>query len=308
ASTRLSALRTGKVDQYRNVVWDDAESLMRSNPELNYSRYLAFVAPTIGMRLDNEELPYTDLRVRRALSMAIDRDTIIESYYNGNAEKFCWPILPCGEFGDIFVPLEEQSEQTQEAYGYHPDTAKALLAEAGYPNGFKASIVCTQAALDELSIVKQMWSEIGVDLELDPRESGAYQSIRRGGGYEDMLWATKTSIYYTVPIAHLEDYIPVYNTGFGVDQYVEDYYREKLLPFRGPLGDKTLRANLRELVPYLCDLLWVIELPTEYSYSMWQPWVGGFRGEYSTGCQWWGDFPMYAWVDQDVKEYYTGQR
>ncbi|HUV44679.1 MAG TPA: ABC transporter substrate-binding protein [Dehalococcoidales bacterium] len=308
ASTRLSALRTGKIDQYRGVEWDDAEGMMRSNPELNYSRYLQHTAPMIWMRLDNEELPYADLKVRRALSMAIDRDALIESYYNGNAEKFCQPVLPCGELGDIFIPLEEQSELTQEAYGFHPDTAKTLMAEAGYPNGFKASIVCLQASVDVLSIIKQMWLEIGVDLELDPRESGAYQSVQRGGGYDNMLLASETGIYYTVPLAHLEDYIPIYNRSYGYDQYVEDYYEENILPNRGPVNDKTLRANLRELVPYLADLLWAIEIPTQYYYSMWQPWVGGFRGEFSTGRGWWGDSPMYEWVDQDVKYNYTGQR
>lgn len=308
ASTRLSALRTGKIDQYRGVEWDDAEGLVRTNPELNYSRYLQHTAPMIWMRLDKEELPYDDLRVRNALSMAIDRDALIESYYNGNAEKFCQPVLPCGELGDIFVPLEEHSAQTQAAYSYDPDAAKALLAEAGYPNGFKASIVCAQAAVDVLSIIKQMWLEIGIELELDPRESGAYQSIQRGGGFDDMLLASETGIYYSVPLMYLEDYVPIYNRSVGYDQYVEDYYEENILPYRGPIGDKTLRENLRALVPYLSDLRWAIEVPTQYYYCMWQPWVGGYRGEFSTGRGWWNDWPMYVWVDQDVKQYHTGQR
>ena len=308
ASTRLAALRTGKIDQYRGVEWDDAEGLMRTNPELNYSRYLVHLAPMIWMRLDKEELPYTDLRVRNALSMAIDRDALIESYYKGNAEKFCQPVLPCGELGDIFVPLEEHSEQTQAAYGYDPDAASALLTEAGYPNGFKASIVSTQASVDLLSIIKQMWSEIGVDLELDPKESGAYNSIQRGGGYDDMLLASETGIYYSVPLMYLDAFVPIYNRSYGYDQYVEDYYTENILAFRGPATDKTLRANLRALLPYLSDLRWAIEMPSPYYYCMWQPWVGGYKGEYSTGRGWWNDYPMYVWVDQDVKEYHTGQR
>jgi peptide/nickel transport system substrate-binding protein len=306
-STRISAIRTGKIDAYRGLTWDEGESLMRSNPELQYSRYLRHTAPMIWMRQDNEALPFSDLMVRRALSMALDRDAIIEGYYRGNAEKFCHPVMPTGELADIFVPLEEQSAETQERYEYHPDKAKQLLAEAGYPNGFKAEIVCYAPNVDVLSIVKQQWAEIDVDLELDVRESGAWRSIQRSQGYESMLWAQITGIYYTVPLCYLEDY-PRFNRSVGYDQYVEDFYREKMLPYRGPIGDATLRKNFRELIPYLLDLCWAIELPSDYFYNFWQPWVGGYHGEYSTGRGWWNDWPMYVWIDQDVKYHYTGQR
>jgi len=306
-STRMSAIRTGKLDNYRGFTWDEGEGLIRTNPELNYSKYLRHTAPCIWMRMDIEDLPYSDLRVRRALSMAIDREAIIEGYYRGNADKFCHPVMPCGDLSDIFVPLEEQSAETQECYEYHPDKAEQLLAEAGYPNGFKASIVCQEANVDVLSIVAQQWSEIGVELALDVRESGAWTAIQRSRGYENMLWAQITGIYYTVPLAYLDDY-PQFNRSVGYDQYVEDFYREKMLPYRGPTGDATLRENLRELVPYLLDLCWCIELPSDHFYNIWQPWIGGYHGEHSMGRGWWNDWPMYVWVDQDVKYHYTGQR
>jgi len=306
-ATRIAALQTGKIDRYRGLEWKDGERLMKGNPELNYIRYLTHVSPMIWMRMDKPELPFDDLRVRRALSMAIDRDAIIEGYFQGNAEKFCHPILPVPDMSDMFVPLKEQSAETQERYEHHPDKARELLAEAGYPNGFKTSIVTHKDYADMLSIVKQQWSEVGVELELDVRERGAWRSIMRGGGHEELLAAQITNIYYYRPLAYLEDYIPQYNRSFGVDEYVEEYFEEKLQPYIGVLTDDVLRANLRELAPYLCDLCWAIELPSQYYYTMWQPWVGGYHGEYSVGRGNHEDWPKYVWIDEDVKRQYTGR-
>ena len=305
-STRISALRTGKIDQISGIEWDDGESLLRTNPELNYSRYLRHTSNNIFMRMDIEELPYDDIRVRRALSMAIDRDAMIEGLYNGNAEKYCHPILPVGALGDIFVPLEELPETAQELYQFNPEKAKQLLTEAGYPNGFKASIVCSNPQVDALSVIAAMWADINVELELDVKESGVWRSIQRSRGQEDMLMAPITNIYYYAPLAFME--LQHYNRGHGVDQYVEDYYDENLQPYSGPVYEDILRSNLHELVPYLVDLAWSIETPTPYFYTMWHPWVGGYQGETAVGRGNHGDWPIYVWVDQDVKEYYTGQR
>ncbi len=306
ASTTISALRTGKIDWSRGIAWDTAESLKKSNPELNYSRYLAFATPLIFLRLDKAGLPYQNIKVRQALNMGLDRDAIIQGFYNGNAEKYCQPVGPFGELGDIFVPLSQQPKENQELYEYHPDKAKQLLADAGYANGFKAKVVCYAPQVDILSIVKEQWAKIGVTLDFDIKETATWQSIQRGGGWDDMLMATLTSIYYTVPLGYLKDYYPTYNRGNGFDQYVEDYFREKMLPYRGPLADKTLRANLRELVPYLTSLAWFVELPSAYDYCMWQPWLGGYHGEYSIGRGWWNGWPMYVWIDQEVKSNITG--
>jgi hypothetical protein len=115
-----------------------------------------------------------------------------------------------------------------------------------------------------------------------------------------------TNIYYYTPLAFME--LLHYNRSHGYDQYVEDYYDENLQPYAGPVYEDILRSNLHELVPYLVDLAWSIETPTPYFYTMWQPWVGGYHGETAVGRANHGDWPIYVWVDQDVREYYTGQR
>ena len=304
-STQIAALRTGKIDELRGVDWTDSEGIMNTNPEIKYTRYLSPFSPNIWYHLDNEDLPYQDIRVRRALAMAIDREAIIEGIYNGNAEKYCHPVVPLPELSDMFVPLEELPETAQELYKYDPEKAKTLLAEAGYPNGFKAKITCSDGYVDLMSIVKEMWADVGVELELDVKERGVYRSLQFSNKYEDMLACQITNMYYTIPLAFINRFQYCHSRGY--DEYIETYWEEELTPYQVK-EDHVLRANLRKLVPYLVDLAWSIELPTQYLFVMWQPWLKSFNGEYSVGRGNHGDWPIYVWIDRDLKYELTGQR
>ena len=305
SSTRLSALRTGKIDEQRDVDWTDAKSIMTSNPEIKYVRYLSPFSNNIWFRLDKTDLPHQDIRVRRALAMAIDREAIIEGIYEGNAAKYCHPVVPVPELIDMYVPLEELPETARELYIYNPEKAKQLLAEAGYPNGFKAKITCTEGQVDQLSIVKDMWGKVGVNLELDVKELGVWRSIQFSNQYDDMLACQITNMYYTIPLAFINRLQYCHSRGY--DEYVETYWEEEVSPY-DVKDDAMLRANLRKLMPYLVDLAWSIEMPTPYLYVMWNPWVKCFNGEYSVGRGNHGDWPIYVWIDRDLKYQITGQR
>jgi len=300
-STLISAVRTGKVDILRGVAWDDGKNLLSSNPDLQYIRYLQYTSTNIFYRMDKTELPYDDIKVRRALMMAIDRQGIINGYYGGNAENFTHPILPVKALSNMFTPLDQMPASVQENYQYNPEKAKQLLAEAGYPNGFNATIVCNQTHVDLLSVVVADWAKINVNLTLDIKETGTWTSIQRSRSQADMVCAPITNVYYSVPLAYLYDQSQ-YNRSWGKDDYIEKYYTEKMAPLRGPYDDVKLRAAVKELVPYLAELVWLIPLPTPYYYALWQPWVGGYHGELSVGTTSNENYPIYLWVDNDIKK------
>ena len=305
-STQSAAIRTGKIDEMRDVNPVDVESIIKTRPDLNKLRYLVFSGPGIWFRLD-KDMPEKNLNVRRALSMAIDRDAIIKGYYNGEAEKFCHPILPVGELSDIFTPLNQMPKTVQDNYTYNVDAAKKLLADAGLTTGFKGKITCYQPQVDVLSLVKDYWAKIGVQVDLDVRETTVWQTIQRTSAQDDMLMTSITNIYYTTPLAYVSSQIPTYNHSHGVDDYIDKYVNDKITPNQ-TFNDAELRANLKALVPYLLDLVWMVELPTPYQYAVWQPWVKGFNGEYSVGRGNHGDAGMYVWMDTALKSKVTGQQ
>ena len=167
-STAQAALRTGKIDNLRMGTIDDARAITSNTEGLLQKRYLEHATQTIAMHLYNPSIPTSDLKVRRALFMATDLESIKKDLYEGDAEIQCWPHPYLKEYASMFLPLDEAPETVQELYTYNPEKARELLKEAGYPDGFKAKIVCrnTTADVDFLSTVKDMWSKVGVDLDI----------------------------------------------------------------------------------------------------------------------------------------------
>jgi peptide/nickel transport system substrate-binding protein len=87
-STRVAAMRTDKADYIRQISLEDRNSLLQSKPQLQYRASLDNTGYLIYMRIDKPELPFHDIRVRQALSMAIDRQAIKKDFYLGDAENF----------------------------------------------------------------------------------------------------------------------------------------------------------------------------------------------------------------------------
>ncbi len=106
-ATRITALRTGKVDVLEAVRWQDVDRLKKSAPQLKWNKWLATSGTFLAMRVDTK--PFDDIRVRRALNMAVNKDEIIKAYYNGHAELFAYPQHPT--YGAYFKPLEQAAGQ-----------------------------------------------------------------------------------------------------------------------------------------------------------------------------------------------------
>jgi peptide/nickel transport system substrate-binding protein len=116
-------------------------------------------------------IPWTKGQVREALNHAVDRKAIQNTILGGRGDPmavtFWHSTLPGWN--------PQWLEQYEKQYGYDPQRAKALLAEAGYPRGFKATYILTpRPELPELAQVGEAiatyWREIGVDVKLEERE------------------------------------------------------------------------------------------------------------------------------------------
>ena len=137
-STRLAALRTGKLDMMSNVgdayitSIDDVVSLQQTNPEMEF--WPIFSRPS-GTFYFNQSLPLMqDVNVRKALQMAVDRETINATYNKGLGDPAPYGLV--GQFTPEYSwPYEEWPDEVKHEYEYHPEEAEALLDAAGYPRG-----------------------------------------------------------------------------------------------------------------------------------------------------------------------------
>ena len=300
ASTQIAALRTGKID-HLNLGWEDAEQLLKTSPQLNHLEWLSSYASTLHWRVDKP--PFDDLRVRRALAMALDNQEIADTYYGGYTELLTYPTANIPEFKDMFIPLDEFSESIREQFEYHPEKARQLLAEAGYPDGFKTEVVCYSAHVDLLSIVKDQWAKIGVDLELIVKEYGVYSSIGQRKTYEQIyMWYVSgtipTTFIYLIP----EN---LYNYSMVDDPLVTEAHAAVTDAF----FDWSERCRvMKDITPHILEQAYVLQFPGGYAFTFWQPWVKNYHGEQQVGYAQAGDFVKYIQIDQDLKEEMTGKR
>ncbi|MEW6187028.1 MAG: ABC transporter substrate-binding protein, partial [Thermodesulfobacteriota bacterium] len=165
-ATQVASFRTGKVDLMMGLNWKFFDELTKSNPQLKWKKALQGVNMTMAMRMDTK--PFDDIRVRRAMNLAVNKQEIINSFYKGNAVLHAYPFP--STFADLYTPVEKLSPAAKELYSYNPEKAKKLLAESGYPNGFsfKAQISnASQSDLDLAAMVVGYLARIGVSVELE---------------------------------------------------------------------------------------------------------------------------------------------
>ncbi len=156
--------------------------------ETDHSRSgnLPFVTDNEGKPIATN--PFNDLRVRRALSMAINRQALAERVMEGTARP-TGQWLPPGTFGyNPEVPTPR----------FDADAAKRLLAEAGYPNGFRITLHSPNDRYPNdartAQAVAQMWSRIGIRTEVEalPWASFASRSNRQEFAVRLAGWGSTT--------------------------------------------------------------------------------------------------------------------
>jgi peptide/nickel transport system substrate-binding protein len=192
-STGLAMYRTGRIDcgpwHWWAVRQADLESLQKSHPHLMYRDFQSIVAGGITMRTDQP--PFNEVRVRRAISQALDRQAIIEGVsIRGEAT----PAIGRG-LTEWSLAVEELGAGAK-YYQYDPKEAKRLLAEAGYPKGFKTQLTATSGLgrdlVDAVQLVQRFLKDVGVEAELKLQEYGAYMATTAQGKYEGMVYGPTT--------------------------------------------------------------------------------------------------------------------
>jgi len=177
AGPRLTGLLSGDFDVIENPAARDLQRL-RDNPKFGYvatpSTRLIFFQPDIArnpspfVKSPDGKNPLQDVRVRKAISMAIDRKTIVTRLMDGMATP-AYQYMPDGMFGGVPGAPEIK---------YDPEGARKLLAEAGYPNGFEMTLSSTNDRyINDGQIVQavaQYLSRVGIKANVDAMNATIY--------------------------------------------------------------------------------------------------------------------------------------
>jgi len=309
-STRIAALRTYKIDCYNYFPWDKVEAMKRTNPDLMVRKMAPDYGCEIFMRTDIA--PFNDVRVRQALQYAVNETKFKEEYYKGDALILGWPVQPY--FTTHYTPLEQLPENLRKLYEYQPEMAKKLLAEAGFPTGFKTEVAVSAAwpkGIEHLSIVKEDWKAIGVELEIKPIEAATFGSLIYGKKFPAMVYSTwgNNGVDDVFGWAH-DGWVgkggakSVYAFSSVDDPIATETYR-KLMDTLDFNERERIRKeeNIREI-----GLCWEISLPIPFSNTFWVPWMKGYSGEAGIGPDppEHGGVYRYVWIDRAMKSRITG--
>ena len=300
-STALAAVRTGKLDRLENLDWESARDLKKTNPGIVINNSFGGV-PSIAMRLDKQ--PFSDIRVRRALQLAVNLRELAETYWGGIPSGL--PPNAAGTPGFI-TPYQEWPQEVKDGYAYNPEGAKRLLKEAGYPNGFKTSLVFPRVAADAdlMAILKDYWAKIGVDVELRLMESAAYNTFAYvTGGVEAMSYARFG--------ANAPGGGGGPNWFYRISGLRPDVYKQHMKndPRFEELGDKSLNTlDVEESMRlskegdlYAASQHWQIWTQPVPNSTVTQPWVKRFVSYASGASGLQGHGVSWVWIDQNLKK------
>ena len=297
-SSQVAALRTGKIDVYDALEKKFVDSVKRSAPEIKMRERVAERAWRMGFRLDVK--PFDDLRVRRALSMAIDREAFINTILGGKGEILNAEIHS-GHTETFYTPLEKMPKEVQENFSYNPELARQLLAEAGYPNGFETTIQANarEPERDVVSFLAAMWKDIGIDVKIDLRDATTLDGILNKNEHAPMTFlANSVGLPGTTLLTFAVDESNTYHTAVVDDPEINEIYA-KWSSTLDPVEANKIMKGLNQL---WLSKAYVAYAPTPMVTMAYWPWVENYAGEVNdTAAFSVGGIFARAWINSDLK-------
>lgn len=300
SNTAVAALRTGQIDFLGfggpaggGLTWQQVASIQKTNPDIQ-----AFSVPNAGWGVDFrvDTAPFTDIRVRQAISMAIDRQTIAKTYYGGTVDGIPAGLLPPVLKGWA-VPFSDWPADLQQGYTYNLSAARQLMADAGFPHGFKTNVIASASSdLQLLQILQAEFKEIGVDMEIKTLDPVTFNQFNAAGKNDQMVYSQFMAQNLAPPWTNFRlrtDYPSNYthnnDTAFNkmVDSIIFSTDRN------------TLQKDVQDADLYVLSKYWSAGTFPTIGYNLLQPYLKGYDGEnmqrnYFYTSRW--------WIDQNAKK------
>jgi len=202
-STRVFELAAGTAQVATNIPIESIPTI-QANPKLEVVSLSGGGALSYVINLFKTNPPLRDKRVRQAMNHAVDRAGIVKSILGGRGAVMAAPLWP-GWLG---------ASDELRPYAYDPDKARALLKEAGYPNGFSFRWTVTQGVfvkdIEVAQAVANQLGKVGIKATVQPTERARILAERNEGEYDvteliwTMYWHPSVLFHFTLNAAYPE--------------------------------------------------------------------------------------------------------
>jgi peptide/nickel transport system substrate-binding protein len=298
SASRMASFLAGKYD----LGWDFPaaiprtdwvqikDTLKRRRPGLQAAEFVANTWNHVSMRTDQK--PFSDVRVRQAISLAIDRQGVLDAIAEGVGVFN--PSVPAA-FKDWALPVAQLGEGAR-YFKHDPAEARRLLAAAGYPNGFAASLCFatygSPAVVDSAQLVLRHLKDVGIEAKADQREYGAFIASCYFGKFDSLAFGPMT------PFLDPDNF--VYGLHYPEElknqSHVNDPVVTDLLLRQRRTADLARRREiLAELQRYLARQQYYIDLPSIVNIAVWDGALKNYRP--NLGYDYGGRL-MAAWLDR----------
>ena len=306
-ATWIAALRTGKVDfvgrgsRIRSI--DQVESLARTNPEIELTKIWFRSDNSYGFSLTQE--PFDDLRVRQAMNMSLDHETINATYFKGYGNWEPQGILS-SDFTGYTTPFAEWPEEVKKYWTYDPEGAESLLDAAGLQrgaDGIRFKTVLNNRDDRDMSyqeLASGYWREIGIQVEIRTVDGAEASAMQESGDFEGFwVWTTARRG------DPLGEYSLLYSPSgvqawMGIADPVYDALYEAAEA--AGTGSEEQKRLSREMQLRQLEMHWSIWGTESPQFNANQPWLKGYNGEYALGYSEFNWPYAYMWIDQDLKK------
>lgn len=273
-ASAISAFTTGQVDTLGAVDCINAEQLRSQMKDAQFQQILS-AEPGGYIAMDTTKPPFSDVRVRRAISMAFNRSAEIEALECGAGKPD--QIIPTGAYGKA-LSIDKLGDASK-YWNYDPAAAKALLAEAGFANGFETSMVYTPqyGAAYQASAERAIQDFAAVGIKISPKSVQYNEWIgslyRPPFGFDGILWGPRR--YYTDVDPYLWYWLhPDRAQGISNQSRVDDQSLVPLLEKQRQTFDEPARLEIiGQIQKIVADQQYYVGRTTGNSYSFWSPWM-----------------------------------
>jgi ABC-type transport system substrate-binding protein len=296
-ATRLSAFRTGKLDWMHGPAastWDDYDKI---GPGVKSDAFNYGNGKVVW--LNNKTGIMTDRDVRRALHVGTDPLPIAKLVKADMLPLRYWPQSPSNP--QAYISDDDLAESTAILFDYNPTLAKQMLADAGYPNGFKSEMLVSYEPPnpDVAALLQEQWAKIGVEMTINIKERAAFDRDAYSNEYDSV--AIPAGFDAANPIAVLSSEVQTdayYNTS-GYSSPAADKAIIALLQENDPAKQFKL---IREASAIVLDDAMCIQLSPGAFRTYWWDWMENYFGEFSLSDGNATELVPFMWINQDRKK------